>query len=91
MTEHNHNRTAPAYLSPADVAHELRLSVSAIYNLIRCGDLLAIDVAPTRGRCGHAHYRISRASLDEFLARRNGTGAVARWAFGVIFRLTFWT
>ncbi len=72
MTESNHNQTAPAYLRPQQVKQELQISLSAVYNLIRSGDLEAIDVAPSRSRQGHPHYRIPRASLEAFLARRGG-------------------
>jgi hypothetical protein len=74
MAENNHAKGAPAFLRPTDVARELQISLSAVYNLIRCGDLVAIDVAPSRGRRGHAHYRIRRQSLDDFVVRRGGAG-----------------
>ncbi len=72
MTENNHKNKGPAYLRPKDVTEELQISLSAVYNLIRSGDLEAFDVAPSRAGESHPHYRIPRASLDEFIVRRRG-------------------
>jgi hypothetical protein len=60
------------FLTPAQVGAELSLSLSAVYNLIRSGDLKAIDVGPRSAGGRKAHYRIRRQWLDEFiLARRH--------------------
>lgn len=57
-------------LTPAQVAAELNISLSAVYNLIRSGDLRAVDLAPSNRTGKHRFWRITRECLDEFLARR---------------------
>lgn len=58
---------APYSLSTADAAHLLGCSPSQVVNLIRAGQLRALDVSvsgtvPT--------FRLSRADVDAFISRR---------------------
>jgi excisionase family DNA binding protein len=55
----------PALLTPAEVASQLRLSVSGVYALCESGDLPHRRVGAKRGR-----IRIDRADLDCYLASR---------------------
>jgi excisionase family DNA binding protein len=70
MTEHKDSQQPQDLLSVGDVACRLGISIGAIYNLIRDGDLLAYNMARHLGAGERASYRIPRQSLDEFLARR---------------------
>ncbi len=73
MTDDNHNSTAREYLAPKHVGDKLGLSLTAVYALIRSGDLPAVDVAPSRGSRGgrtYHSYRIHHSWLDEFVRQR---------------------
>jgi hypothetical protein len=70
MTEDDHNKTTPTFLTPRHVAGELGISLTAVYALIQSGDLTALDVAPTSGKGDKRSYRIRRVWLDEFVSKR---------------------
>lgn len=75
MAAKQESRSAqPRLLAPAAVAAELGISVSAVYSLIRSGDLPAVDLAPSKAARRHALWRISRQSLGEFLSQRTTEG-----------------
>ena len=58
-------------LTVTETAALLRCDSKAIYALIEAGQLKASDVATTQpGKRHKARYRIARADVDEFLARR---------------------
>jgi hypothetical protein len=58
------------YLTPAAVAKELNVSVSAVYSLIYSRDLLAVNLAPSSRNRKHGFWRISSKNLQDFLSRR---------------------
>ena len=56
------------YVSPPEIAKVLRVSHAKVLRWIRAGDLLAADLATHRGQ--RPRWRIARADLEDFLARR---------------------
>ncbi len=57
-----------AYLTPPEIAKQMRVTPAKIINFIRSGELAAINVAERAG--GRPRWRISQQSLDAFLASR---------------------
>jgi putative molybdopterin biosynthesis protein len=51
-----------SWLTPEEVAAELRVSLDTVYRLIRSATLPALEVG--------GQYRIARTDLDAFTARR---------------------
>ena len=51
------------FLTPAEVAEELRIDTRTVYTLIRSGQLKCIDL-------GHRTKRIYRSDLDVFITDR---------------------
>lgn len=66
----NRNETIDSFLTPAMVAVELNISLSAVYNLIRHGDLQALNLTPGDTAAGRGFYRIRRQWIEDFVARR---------------------
>jgi excisionase family DNA binding protein len=62
-----------AWLSPPALAAELGVEPPKIIAWIKSGELLAVNVAQNVG--GRPRYRISRAEVDRFLARRSSAPA----------------
>lgn len=63
-------RKAPAddWLTVGDVTKELKVSKSIIYQLIRNGELEAVNIVNTNGTIAQkGHYRIKRESLENYL------------------------
>jgi len=58
------------YLTPAAVAAELSVSQSAVYSLIRSGDLPAVNLAPTGRTRKQGFWRVPRRGLEAFLSSR---------------------
>ncbi|NLH42569.1 MAG: helix-turn-helix domain-containing protein [Planctomycetes bacterium] len=57
-------------LTPATVAAELNISLAAVYNLIRSGELQSVNLA-SAGRAGSKGlYRIRREWVDDLLNKR---------------------
>lgn len=63
-----------AFLTPATVAAELNVSLHAVYNLIRTGDIQAVNVAPSGNTGGKGCWRIRRQRVDDFIGRRLAIG-----------------
>ena len=61
----------PRFLQMSDVAEELAVSVSQVYHMVRSGELPAIKVG------GRGQWRIERAKLEEYIARKYGE--TAQW------------
>lgn len=68
-------RSPEAFLTPATVAAELNVSLHAVYNLIRAGDIQAVNVAPSGNPGGKGYWRIRRQWVEDFIGRRLSTGA----------------
>ncbi len=62
--------TEEQFLTPAEVAAELHISPSAVYALIRIGDIQAVNLASVPNVRGRGLYCIRRRWMDEFVARR---------------------
>lgn len=60
------------FLTLADVAESLNISMSATRGLVRSGDLEAIQVG------GRGQWRVEEAKLDEYIAARYAEQAAAR-------------
>jgi excisionase family DNA binding protein len=56
------------FLTPAQVATELCISLSTVYGLIHAGELPAVNLSVRAG--GKALYRIKRKCVSEFVSRR---------------------
>lgn len=54
----------PRFLQLADVAAELNVSDSQVYHMVRSGELPAIKVG------GRGQWRVERARLEEYIARK---------------------
>ncbi len=52
------------FLQMSDVAEELSVSMSQVYHMVRSGELPAIKVG------GRGQWRIERAKLEEYIARK---------------------
>ena len=66
-------RKAPAddWLKVEDVAKELKVSKSIIYQLIRNGELEAVNIVNNDGEIAQkGHYRIKRKSLENYLQNK---------------------
>jgi hypothetical protein len=61
------------YIRVSQAAEELSVSRQSIHNYIASGTLEILDVSTARKPKRH-HVRITRKSIDQFLARRAGTG-----------------
>jgi excisionase family DNA binding protein len=59
------------FFSPPEVAEILRVSHSKILTWIAAGELRASDLASHRGQ--RPRWKVSRADLESFLARRSTT------------------
>jgi len=70
QTQESETTVTTRLLTPASAAKALNVSLSAVYNLIRCGDLLAVNLAPSNASGKHGFWRISQEALDEFLRQR---------------------
>ncbi|MBN2559416.1 MAG: helix-turn-helix domain-containing protein [Phycisphaerae bacterium] len=64
-----------SFLTPATVAAELNVSLHAVYNLIRAGDIQAVNVAPSDNPGGKGCWRIRRQCVDDFISQRLAAGA----------------
>jgi len=64
-----------SFLTPANVAAELNVSLSAVYNLIRSGDIQAVNVAPSDKPGRNGFWRIRRQWVDDFIGQRLAAGA----------------
>jgi excisionase family DNA binding protein len=60
--------TNPAWLTPPEIAKELRVRESKVGSWIKSGQLTAVDVSERPG--GRPRWRIRRDDLDDFLRRR---------------------
>ena len=74
-TENRARKSPEAFLTPATVAAELNVSLHAVYNLIRAGDIQAVNVAPSGNPGGKGCWRIRRQWVEDFIGRRLSTGA----------------
>jgi hypothetical protein len=65
-------RHDPDWLTVEEVAHEMKISKSIIYRLIRNGDLEAVDLVVTdEGKIPRkGHFRIRRSALDQYVEAR---------------------
>lgn len=54
----------PRFLQMSDVAEELSVSHAQVYHMVRSGELPAIKVG------GRGQWRIERAKLEEYIARK---------------------
>lgn len=61
------NNKAKCYLTPPEIAKQLRVSSPKVLGWIRRGELSAVNVSDTGFR---PRYRVSQQSLDEFLESR---------------------
>lgn len=68
--------TAPAagWLSPPEIAEELGIAAEKVVAWIRSGELVGVNIA-ARASGKRARFRVSRASLGEFLLRRQCVAA----------------
>ena len=57
----------PRYMTPNEVAADLRVSSMTVYRLIHSGELAAVRI----GRS----FRVAASDLDEFLASNSAAGA----------------
>lgn len=64
---------SPAYLTPPMIAREISVKVDTVGVWIRSGELPAINTAARLG--GRPRYKVARAALEAFLARRAVTPA----------------
>jgi len=66
------DRTARSeWLTVDEVASELKISKSVVYQLIRNGEIEAVNLAPASGRVlRKGHYRIRQQSLEEYIRAR---------------------
>lgn len=62
----------PRFLSLADVAETLNLSVQGVRSLVRTGELEAIQVG------GRKIWRVERSKLEEYIATRYAEQAELR-------------
>ena len=65
---------APAddWLTVEDVAKELKVSKSIIYQLIRNGELEAVNLVSNDGKIAQkGHYRIKRKCLDNYIQSKS--------------------
>ncbi len=71
MLEAARRSFASDWLTVDEIAAELKISKSIVYRLIRNGELEAVDLVDTNGKIARkGHYRITRASLNQFLESR---------------------
>lgn len=68
MTSNPIAMTQSAWLTPPQIAKELRIRESKVAAWIRSGELIAVDVSERRA--GRPRWRIRRDDLDAFLGRR---------------------
>ncbi|MEN6428074.1 MAG: helix-turn-helix domain-containing protein [Phycisphaerales bacterium] len=68
-------RSPEAFLTPATVAAELNVSLHAVYNLIRAGDIQAVNVAPSDNPGRKGCWRIRRQWVEDFIGWRLSAGA----------------
>jgi prophage regulatory protein len=66
--------TSPRFLSVKNVADELAITETAVYTLLKTGEIPAIQVGPKRV------WRIERAKLEEYIERQYAAArdAIAR-------------
>ncbi len=57
-----------SWLTPPDIGKRLRVKAEKVLAWIRCGELVAVNLAERRG--GRPRWRVSSAALDDFLAAR---------------------
>ena len=63
-----HKAIQSEWLTVDDIATELKISKSVVYQLIRNGELDAINVVENNGKIAKkGHYRIERHSLNNYL------------------------
>ena len=68
MLETSRRIPASDWLTVEDIAKELKISKSIVYRLIRNGELEAINLVEKNGKIAQkGHYRIKRASLDQYV------------------------
>jgi hypothetical protein len=58
-----------SWLTPPDIGKRLRVKAGKVLAWIRCGELVAVNLAERRG--GRPRWRVSSAALDDFLAARS--------------------
>ena len=59
------------WLTVEEVAAEMKISKSIVYQLIRNGELEAVDLVNASGKIARkGHYRVTRSSLNQFLESR---------------------
>jgi len=56
--------TAPRFLTLADVAEVLNVTVRQVYALVRAGDLRGIQIG------GRGQWRIENSELEDYIARQ---------------------
>ncbi|MFC6014612.1 helix-turn-helix transcriptional regulator [Plantactinospora solaniradicis] len=64
----------PRFLLLSDVAAELNVSDSQVYHMVRSGELPAIKIG------GRGQWRVERARLEEYIARKYAE--TADWVAG---------
>ena len=68
MLDSVRNTPADDWLTVEDVTKELKVSKSIIYQLIRNGELEAVNIVNNNGKISQkGHYRIKRKSLENYL------------------------
>lgn len=71
MIQSVHRANGRGWLTVDDIASELKVSKSVVYQLIRGGELEAVNLTPVSGKMlRKGHYRIRRQSLDSYLQTR---------------------
>ncbi len=65
--------TSTQWLTPREIADELRVDVGKVLVWINTGELVAVDHTESRGK--RPRWRISRAEFDAFLLRRQSPAA----------------
>ena len=71
MLETDRRSFASDWLTVDEIADELKISKSIVYRLIRNGELEAVDLVNNNGKIAQkGHYRITRASLNQYLASK---------------------
>ncbi len=65
------DRVEPRFLPLGDVAAELNVTDSQVYHMVRSGELPAIKIG------GRGQWRVERAKLEEYIARKYDE--TARW------------
>ena len=71
MLETVRRSSASDWLTVEEIAHELKISKSIVYRLIRNGELEAVDVAEKNGEVAKkGHYRVKRSNLCQYLERK---------------------